>query len=88
MPEAIAAHALGAEVLAISLVTNYAAGLGEERLSHLDVIAAGEAAAERCSDLLLGVVDQIGGPSSSSESANSAVPVDAEGTGTRELSSP
>ena len=34
VPEAIAAHALGAEVLAISLVTNLAAGVGEGKLSH------------------------------------------------------
>jgi purine-nucleoside phosphorylase len=72
VPEAIAAHALGAEVLAISLVTNLAAGLGDEKLSHLDVMAAGEAAAPRCADLLVGVLDQIGSPSSSSDSASSA----------------
>ena len=47
VPEAIAAHALGAEVLAISLVTNPAAGLGDEKLSHLDVTAVGEASSER-----------------------------------------
>ncbi len=72
VPEAIAAHALGAEVLAFSLVTNLAAGLGEETLSHLDVMAAGEAAAPRCADLLVGVLDQIGRPSSSSDSASSS----------------
>jgi purine-nucleoside phosphorylase len=72
VPEAIAAHALGAEVLAFSLVTNLAAGLGEERLSHLDVIATGEAAADRCAGLLADVLDQIGRPSSSSDSASSA----------------
>jgi purine-nucleoside phosphorylase len=72
VPEAIAAHALGAEVLALSLVTNLAAGLGDEKLSHLDVIATGEAAAERCAELLVGVLDQIGSPSSSSDSASSA----------------
>jgi purine-nucleoside phosphorylase len=72
VPEAIAAHALGAEVLALSLVTNLAAGLADEKLSHLDVIAAGEAAAERCAELLVGVLDQIGRPSSSSDSASSS----------------
>jgi purine-nucleoside phosphorylase len=59
VPEAIAAHALGAEVLAISLPTNLAAGLGEEKLSHLDVMATGDAAAERCASLLLGVLDRL-----------------------------
>jgi purine-nucleoside phosphorylase len=72
VPEAIAAHALGAEVLAFSLVTNLAAGLGEQRLSHLDVIATGEAAAPRCADLLARCLDQIGRPSSSSDSPSSA----------------
>jgi purine-nucleoside phosphorylase len=60
VPEAIAAHALGAEVLAISLPTNLAAGLADEKLSHLDVIATGENAAARCAGLLLGIVDRIG----------------------------
>jgi purine-nucleoside phosphorylase len=59
VPEAIAAHALGAEVLAISLVTNPAAGLGTERLSHLDVTAMGEASAERCAALLAGILDRL-----------------------------
>ncbi len=72
VPEAIAAHALGAEVLALSLVTNLAAGLGDEKLSHLDVIATGEASAERCAELLVGILDQIGGPSPSSDWASSA----------------
>jgi purine-nucleoside phosphorylase len=72
VPEAIAAHALGAEVLALSLVTNLAAGLGDEKLSHLDVIAAGEASAERCAGLIAGVLDQIGSPNSSSDSASSS----------------
>jgi purine-nucleoside phosphorylase len=72
VPEAIAAHALGAEVLAIALPTNLAAGLGDEKLSHLDVIAQGEASAERCAALLVAVIDQIGSPSSSSDSPSSA----------------
>ena len=59
VPEAIAAHALGAEVLAISLVTNPAAGLGDEKLSHLDVMAIGDASAARCTALLTGVLDRI-----------------------------
>jgi purine-nucleoside phosphorylase len=73
VPEAIAAHALGAEVLAISLPTNWAAGITEQRLSHEEVTATGEASAERCSALLTGILDQIGRPSSSSDSASSAV---------------
>jgi purine-nucleoside phosphorylase len=50
--EAIAAHHLGAEVLAISLVTNFAAGLAPEGLNHTEVVAAGLAATDRMGALL------------------------------------
>jgi purine-nucleoside phosphorylase len=59
VPEAIAAHALGTEVLAFSLVTNPAAGLGAEKLSHLDVTATGEASSERCAALLSGILARL-----------------------------
>jgi purine-nucleoside phosphorylase len=59
VPEAIAAHALGADVLAISLPTNWAAGITGQQLSHEEVTAAGEAAAPRCAALLAGIVDRI-----------------------------
>ena len=61
VPEAIAAHALGAAVLAISLVTTLAAGLGEGRLSHEEVMGAGEAAAPRRADLLVRLLERIRG---------------------------
>lgn len=56
--EAIAARALGARVLGISVVTNRAAGLGA-RLDHAEVQRAGAAAAERMEDLLRGVVAEL-----------------------------
>jgi len=43
--EAIAARHLGAEVLGISLVTNLAAGLAGQSLSHAEVFEAGQASA-------------------------------------------
>ena len=49
--EAIAAHAEGMEVLAISLVTNRAAGLGG-RLDHAEVLAMAAASTERMRGLL------------------------------------
>ena len=52
VPEAIAAHALGAEVAGISLVTNAAAGMTGEKLSHDEVIAAGKASANKMGALL------------------------------------
>jgi purine-nucleoside phosphorylase len=59
VPEAIAAHALGAEVLAISLVTNAAAGVTGEKLNHEEVIAAGKAAASRMGSLIKSVIPNL-----------------------------
>jgi len=59
VPEAIAAHALGAEVLAFALPTNWAAGITEEKLSHAEVLAAGEVAAPRCARLLSEILDRL-----------------------------
>ena len=50
--EAIAARHLGAEVLAISLVSNLAAGLAPHGLDHAEVLAAGQAAIGRMGSLL------------------------------------
>lgn len=57
--EAIAAREAGMEVLGLSLVTNLAAGLGNEPLDHGDVLAVGATAAARMGDLLAGVVEQL-----------------------------
>jgi purine-nucleoside phosphorylase len=54
--ETIAARELGAEVLGISLVTNLAAGISPEPLSHDDVLEAGREAAPRLRQLLGGIV--------------------------------
>jgi purine-nucleoside phosphorylase len=60
--EAIAARQSGLEVLGISLVTNLAAGVGDEPLSHEEAIAAGQAAAERCGTLLAAIVAKLPDP--------------------------
>jgi purine-nucleoside phosphorylase len=57
--EAIAARHLGAEVLAISLVSNLAAGLAAHGLDHTEVVAAGQAAAGRMGSLLAGLLPVI-----------------------------
>ena len=57
--EAIAARHAGLEVLGISLVTNLAAGISDQPLSHQEVIEAGQAAAQRCGTLLAEVVSRI-----------------------------
>jgi len=54
--EAIAARHAGLEVLGISLVTNLAAGVSPEPLSHAEVIEAGKAAGPRISALLAEIV--------------------------------
>ena len=59
MHEVIAARHVGAEVLALSLVTNLAAGLGEGDLDHADVLEAGEDCAEATGDLLRDVVAKL-----------------------------
>jgi purine-nucleoside phosphorylase len=57
--EAIAACEAGMEVLGISLVTNLAAGIGPEPLSHAEVVDAGRAAAPRIGRLLADIVERI-----------------------------
>ena len=59
VPEAIAAHAMGAEVLGISLVSNAAAGMTGEKLNHEEVIAAGKAAADRMGTLLKNTIPKL-----------------------------
>ncbi|AKU18805.1 purine-nucleoside phosphorylase [Luteipulveratus mongoliensis] len=57
--EAIAARQAGLEILGISLVTNLAAGISDQPLSHAEVIEAGQAAAARCGRLLAAVVQKF-----------------------------
>ena len=57
--EAIAARQAGLEVLGISLVTNLAAGISDQPLSHEEVMETGQASAERCGKLLAAVVATI-----------------------------
>ena len=57
--EAIAARHLGAEVLGISLVTNLAAGLAGQGLSHAEVVEAGRSSASRMGALLAGILPRV-----------------------------
>ncbi len=57
--EAIAARAAGLEVLGLSLVTNFAAGLEGGEISHAEVLDAGKAATPRISRLLADVVGRL-----------------------------
>ena len=57
--EAIAARHLGAEVLAISLVTNPAAGLSAAPLDHREVLAAARSSAARIGELLAALLPRL-----------------------------
>lgn len=57
--EAVAAHAAGARVAAISCLTNHAAGIATEPLSHDDVLAVGRASARSFGDLVEAAVPRI-----------------------------
>jgi purine-nucleoside phosphorylase len=57
--EAIAAHAAGAEVLGLSLVTNAAAGVTGEKLDADEVIAAGKASAGRLGEFLVKLIGRL-----------------------------
>ena len=57
--EAIAARQAGLEILGISLVTNAAAGISPDPLSHEEVIEAGRLAGPRISALLAAIVRKL-----------------------------
>jgi purine-nucleoside phosphorylase len=59
VPEAIAAREAGMEILGLSLVTNLAAGMTGEPLSHAEVLAAGNASAARMGSLLSQVIRRM-----------------------------
>jgi purine-nucleoside phosphorylase len=57
--ETIAARAAGARVLAVSLVTNPAAGMTGQPLNHEEVLAAGRQSATRTGSLLASVISRL-----------------------------
>lgn len=57
--EAIAAREAGMEILGMSLITNLAAGISKEKLSHEEVIQAGKDAEATLGDLLAKIVAQL-----------------------------
>ncbi len=60
--ETIAARHLGAEVLAVSLVTNLAAGSAPGGIDHAEVLTAGRDASGALGALLAGVIDRVALP--------------------------
>jgi purine-nucleoside phosphorylase len=57
--ETVAARAAGAQVLAVSLVTNFAAGMTGQPLSHDEVLEAGRQSATLMGSLLAGVISRL-----------------------------
>ena len=57
--EAIAARQAGLEILGLSLITNLAAGISKEPLSHAEVLQAGRDAEDRISTLLAQIVNRL-----------------------------
>ena len=60
VPETIVARHMGIEVLGISCVTNLAAGLSAEKLSHEEVFAAGKQVEHRLASLLSRLIGKLG----------------------------
>jgi purine-nucleoside phosphorylase len=52
IPEALAARAAGATVMAVSMMTNYAAGIDGSRPSHAEVLETAAAHGERAAEVL------------------------------------
>ena len=59
VPEAIIARHQGMKILAISCVSNYAAGISEEEINHEEVMEIGKLVAETFRNLLKRVIPKI-----------------------------
>lgn len=59
VPEVIAANHMGMKVLGISCITNLAAGLSDQKLSHAEVMETAEQTRQRFMDLLGGVLGKL-----------------------------
>lgn len=59
VPEAIVANWCGIKVIGISLVSNYASGVGSQKLSHQEVIEAGNLASSKIKTLLNAILNEI-----------------------------
>ncbi|HET8657290.1 MAG TPA: purine-nucleoside phosphorylase, partial [Longimicrobiaceae bacterium] len=70
VPEVVAARALGLRCLGVSCITNLAAGLGAGKLSHDEVLAAGEIGGHRLAGLLRAVLPRVAPSNLPSEAAS------------------
>ena len=67
VPEVIVARAIGIRCLGISCITNLAAGLGNAKLTHDEVMEVGAAVRDRLVALVRGVLPRIAGLNSPNE---------------------
>jgi purine-nucleoside phosphorylase len=70
VPEVLVARALGVRVLGISCITNLAAGLGGQKLSHDEVMEVGAAVRDRLAALVRGVLPRVAGLNLPTEAAS------------------
>ncbi|HET6231693.1 MAG TPA: purine-nucleoside phosphorylase [Longimicrobiaceae bacterium] len=70
VPEVIVARALGVKCLGVSCITNLAAGLGGEHLSHTEVMEVGARVRDQLAALVRGVLPRIAGLNRASEAAS------------------
>jgi purine-nucleoside phosphorylase len=61
VPETIIARRLGMRVLALSLITNLAAGMSDQGLSHAHTLAQAQAASDGAGSVLSAVVGAVAG---------------------------
>ena len=59
VPETILARHLGLRVLALSLITNFGAGMSTENLSHAHTLQQAKEAGARASSLLADIIAQL-----------------------------
>jgi len=59
VPEVIAARHMGVRVVALSCLTNMAAGVGGEKLDHAEVLATGERVQSALIEVLGRIVHEV-----------------------------
>jgi purine-nucleoside phosphorylase len=59
VPEAIVARHMGIDVLAVSCISNMAAGIERQKLDHADVVEETRRVSERLSALLEGAIGHL-----------------------------
>lgn len=69
VPEVVTAKALGLRVVGISCITNLAAGLGQEKLGHEEVLEVGKQCSDRLIRLISGLLPRIASLNYASEAA-------------------